>query len=305
MTLVSDKMDDNSLAVTQNIIEGTVQNFMHEVIQTSLQMPVLVYFTAPWCGPCKQFGPTLEKVVNDAEGRLKLVKVNVDAHPQLAQQFRIQSVPMVYIFVNGQPADGFSGAMQESQLKQLLSQFLAATPEEEDAKAMLVAAKELFESGNVEEALRYYHALLEHDKDNVEIITGLALCYITLDDIEQAEALLATVPEASHNNEMFIAAKAKLSLLKSAPGAELTNKFYELLKKNPADHQTRYDLAGALFAAGKAEEAISELLNIISADKVWNDNAARTQLLTIFEALGFENPLAAQGRRKLSAILFK
>ncbi len=287
------------------IVQVTAQNFMHEVIEASLKLPVLVYFTAAWCGPCKQFGPLLEKVVNDAKGRVKLAKVDVDASPQLAQQFRIQSVPMVYIFVSGQPVDAFSGAMPESQLKQLLSQFMVATPEEEDAKATLAKAKELLAEGKAEQALQYYQLVATQDKENVEAVAGLALAHIVLGAIDKAEELLRTVPEKAANNEFVISANARLALAKAAPKLLDTEKLREALAQKPEDHESRYTLANALFSAGQAEEAINELLHIIASNKDWNEGAARKQLLVIFEALGFENPLASQGRRKLSAILFK
>jgi putative thioredoxin len=274
-------------------------------MEASLQIPVLVYFTAPWCGPCKQFGPLLEKVVNDAKGRVKLARVDVDASPQLAQQFRIQSVPMVYIFVSGQPVDAFSGAMPESQLKQLLSQFMAATPEEEDAKATLEKAKELLAQGDSEQALQYYQAVAAQDKENVEALAGLALAHIALGDLEKAEALLRTIPEKAANHETVISANARLALAKSAPKLQDSQKLRQTLAQTPEDHETRYALANALFSGGQPEEAITELLHIVASDKEWNEGAARKQLLVIFEALGFEHSLSAQGRRKLSAILFK
>lgn len=289
----------------QYITEVTVQNFMHEVVQTSLQIPVLVYFTATWCQPCKQFGPLLEKIVTEADGRLRLAKVDIDKNQQLAQQFRIQSVPMVYIFVGGQPADGFSGAMPESQLKQLLSQFMSATPEQEDAKAILSGAAELLNNGNAEQAARIYSAVLETDKENVEALTGLASAYIAMEQLPKAEAVLAMIPESSANHKAVVAVKAKLLLLKSAPDAKLVNKLTEAVAKNPNDHQSRFELASALIASGKPETAIDELLHIIAANKDWNEGEARKKLLTVFESLGFKHPLAVQGRRKLSAILFK
>lgn len=307
MTLISDKPIEHNAApsAAPNIVDVTVQNFMLEVVQASLQVPVLAYFTASWCGPCKQFGPLLEKVVNGANGRVRLAKIDIDKSPQLAQQFRIQSVPMVYIFVNGQPADAFSGPLQESQLKQAIAPFVSATPEEEDAKAILAKAKELLAAGDAEQALQYYQAVALNDKDNVEAITGTASAFVALGKLEMAEKLLTALPENVAGQELVVAAKAKLSLAKNAPSAGKLGELKAELAKSPYDNQIRYDYSNALFAAGKAEEAIAELLCIIAADKNWNDAAARKQILTIFEALGFEHPLAAQGRRRLSAILFK
>lgn len=297
--------EQSAAAPVQNVLEVTTQNFMRDVVQVSLQIPVVVYFTAAWCGPCKQFGPLLEKIVNEAGGRVRLAKVDVDKNPQLAQQFRIQSVPMIYIFVGGQPADGFSGVLPESQIRQLLAQFMQATPEEEDAKAMLANAHALLESGEVEQAARLYHAVLEMEKENVEALAGLASAYIALGQLPEAEKLLLSIPASAANHKAVITANAQLTLAKSAPGAGAIKELRDKLAKDASDHQVRYDLASALFAAHQPEEAINELLHIIGTSKEWNDNAARAKLLMIFEALGFEHPLSAQGRRKLSSILFK
>ncbi len=282
----------------------TVQNFMQEVIHASLQVPVLVYFTAAWCGPCKQYGPTLEKVVNDAQGRLKLARVDIDKNQPLAQQFRIQSVPMVYIFAQGQPLDAFAGALPESQLKQMLAQFLGASPEEEMTQATLENAGKLLAGGDHEMAAEIFKTILVNDPQNIEAIAGLARCFAALGQVDQAIQLLAQIPEDKQSHESVAAAKASVTLAKSAP---VSADFAVLQKKiaaNPLDHQARFDLAGVFAQGGKSEEAIGELLAIIGKEKDWNNGAARAQLLTIFEALGHTHPLTMQGRRRLSSILF-
>jgi putative thioredoxin len=286
------------------IKEVTVQNFMAEVIQASLQLPVLVYFTAAWCGPCKQYGPTLEKVVNDAKGRVKLARVDIDKNPQLAQQFRIQSVPMVYIFFQGQPLDGFAGAMQESQLKQMLAQLPGGTPEAEAAKATLESAAQLLAEGMVDDAEQAYQMVLAEDKNNIEAIAGLAKCFVAQGHLAKAEQLLGQVPEDKQSHESVAAARAAFTLAKSVPQTANEAALRKAVTINPLDHQARYDLAGLLFAGGKQEEAIGELLAVIARNKDWNEGAARKQLLTFFEALGHTHPLTMQGRRKLSSILF-
>jgi putative thioredoxin len=307
MTLASDALASSSPIpeVASYIIDVNAQNFMQEVVETSLQIPVLVYFTAPWSGPCKLFGPLLEKVVTDAKGRLKLAKVDVDKEPEIAQQFRIQSVPMVYVFVGGQPADGFSGALQEDQLRKLLSQFITATPEEEMIQAALVDAALLLASGDAQGAAKHYQTILQINKENVDALAGLASCLIILGDATHAEALLNSIPEDKLNNEGVIAAKAALSLAQAALNSAGTDALQAKLASNPDDHEARFELAVALFASGKQEAAIDALLTIISKEKDWNEGSARKQLLTIFEALGFSHPLAQSGRRKLSAILFR
>jgi len=302
MTLQASSMPGS--APSAYVKEVTVQNFMQEVIQASLQIPVLVYFTASWCGPCKQFGPMLEKVVNEAKGQLKLARVDIDKNPQLAQQFRVQSVPMVYIFVQGQPLDGFAGALPESQLKQMLAQFLAADPEETAVGATLETAAQLLVEGNADDAEQAYKAILAADENNIEAITGLARCFIAQGHLPKAEQLLSEQPEDKQNHESVASAKAALKLAQSAPVAANEAQLRKAIAVNPQDHQARYDLAGTLFAAGKQEEAMGELLAIIAKNRDWNESAARAQLLTFFEALGNAHPLTMQGRRKLSSILF-
>jgi putative thioredoxin len=286
------------------IKEITAQNFMHEVVQGSLEVPVLVYFTAAWCGPCKQYGPTLEKVVDEAKGRVKLARVDVDKNPEIAQQFRIQSVPMLYIFLQGQPLDGFAGAMQESQLKQLLEQFIQPGPEAEAAKATLEMAAGLFAQGQVQEAAHAYQAVLTEDGQNVEAMAGVIQCFIALGHLEDAEQFLTQVPQEKQNHEAIVSAKAALDLAKSLPKAADEAKLRKAIAADPKNFQARYDLASALFASQKQEEAIGELLAIIAKNKDWNEGAARAQLLKFFEALGHTHPLTMQGRRKLSSILF-
>jgi putative thioredoxin len=283
----------------------SVQNFMQEVIQASLQLPVLVYFTAPWCGPCKQYGPLLEKVVNAAKGKVKLARIDIDKNPQLAQQFRIQSVPMVYIFLQGQPLDGFAGAMPESQLKQLIEQVAGpAGPADDRVKQTLESAAELLAQGEIEGAKEAYLAILAEEKDNVEALAGLAKCLTLEGSFEQAEKVLADVPQDRQSAEAIVAAKAALALAKSAPKAANLGALEKAVAANPLDHQARFDLAIALFASGKQEEAVNALLAILARNKNWNEGAAKAQLLTFFEALGFASPIAAQGRRRLSSILF-
>ena len=295
----------NATAVS-TVPEATVQNFMQEVIQASLQLPVLVYFTAAWCGPCKQFGPLLEKVVAGSKGKVKLVRVDIDKSPQLAQQFRIQSVPMVYVFAQGQPLDAFSGALSESQLKQMITQLSGAMPSPEDD--MVVATMEsglaLLGEGNFAEAENAFKAILSEDTDNVEAVAGLARALIGSDQLEQAEQLLGGVAEDKRSAESVLAARAALQLAKSAPKAANLEALQKAASAEPVDHQAKLDYAIAAFASMRQAEAVEALLESIAKDKAWNDGAARTQLLTFFEALGFTHPLAQQGRRRLSSILF-
>lgn len=277
---------------------------MQEVIQASLSVPVLAYFTAPWCNPCKQFGPLLEKIVHQAKGRLRLARIDVDKNPGLAQQFRIQSVPMVYIFVNGQPADAFAGAMTESELKQLLSPFLSTTPEEQDVAVMLTNAATLLADSDFTGAAGIYGLIVQKDPENSEAVAGLAKCHIRLGDITDAEALLATISPAQTRNEHILAAQAMLAIAKSATDSLDIKALKTRLDQDKQDHETRLQLATLLFMDSHYEEAVNELLYIIASDKNWREGAARQKLLEFFEALGIENPVCRQGRRKLSHILF-
>jgi putative thioredoxin len=284
--------------------EVTVQNFMTEVVQPSLQTPVLVYFTAPWCGPCKQFGPTLEKVVNEANGRFRLAKVDIDKSPQLAQQFRIQSVPMVYIFVQGQPIDGFAGAMPESQLKQLLAQFGEAAVPDASVQEMLDTAEHMLAEGDAQAAAQAFGAVLAAEEANTQALSGLVKCYLALGELEQAQSLLAQVPEALQSHESIVAVKTALALAQAAPKTATIAALQKAVAADEKNDQARYDLASALFVASRQEEAIDALLAIIRRNKDWNEGEAKAQLLRFFEALGHTHPLTMQGRRKLSTILF-
>ena len=287
----------------QFISEIDSKNFMSDVIQASLSVPVLAYFTASWCAPCKQFGPLLEKIVNAAAGRVRLARIDVEKNPALAQQFRVQSVPMVYIFANGQPVDAFAGAMPEGELKQLLAPLMAATPEEEELSISLENADALYLEGNFSHAAGFYQAVLQQEPENIPAITGLTKCAIALQDLEQAEALLALVAEVNSTNEMVTGAKAMLMIAKSAGTAD-TAMLQAQLANNPDDHAARLNLASYLFMHHQEAQAVEELLFIVAKDKNWQEGRARLKLLELFEALGMENAVAKQGRRKLSAILF-
>lgn len=293
-----------SSTITSTVTEVSAQNFMQEVMQASLQMPVLLYFTASWCGPCKQFGPVLEKVVAETKGKVKLAKVDVDKNPQIAQQFRIQSVPMVYILLQGQPLDAFAGAVPESQLKQMIARLLSTTPQGREVMHSLEEGRKLLHDGKPQEALQHFEVLLQEDERNSDAIAGAASAYIALGELNKAEALLATVPDALQNHEVIISAKTALKLARNAPSRNALIELTARLAKNENDHQARCELAAALFASGEQEAAIAELLYIITKDKNWNEGEARTQLLAFFEVLGHTHPLTMQGRRKLSTILF-
>jgi putative thioredoxin len=290
-------------AAADVVKDTTTQTFMKDVIEESKRQPVLVDFWAPWCGPCKQLTPVLEKAVKAAKGKVKLAKMNIDEHPAIPGQMGIQSIPAVIAFVNGQPADGFMGALPESQVVQFLERLTKGKigGEEQD---LLKAADQALADGDAATAASIYAQLLQEDGANVHALAGLARCYVETGALEQAKQTLAMVPESKRNEAPVAAARAALEVAEQAkslgPFAELEQK----VLANPLDHQARFDLAIALNAQGKREEAAQQLLEIIKRDRKWNDDGARKQLVQFFEAWGFADPSAVEGRKKLSSLLF-
>ncbi|AXK82469.1 thioredoxin [Pseudolabrys taiwanensis] len=281
----------------------TTQSFMKDVIEESRRQPVLVDFWAPWCGPCKQLTPVLEKAVKAAKGKVKLTKMNIDEHPAIPGQMGIQSIPAVIAFVNGQPADGFMGALPESQVVQFLERLTKGKIGNEEADLLKAADAALVE-GNPAAAADIYAQLLAEDSNNVHALAGLARCYVETGALEQAKQTLAMVPEAKRSEASVAAARAALEVAEQAqslgPFAELEAK----VLADPSDHQARFDLAVALNAKGERAEAANHLLEIIKRDRKWNDDGARKQLVQFFEAWGFADPAAVEGRKRLSSILF-
>ena len=288
--------------------DSNTRAFMADVIEASRHVPVLVDFWAPWCGPCKQLGPALEKLVNAEGGKIRMVKINVDENQELAGQMRIQSIPAVFAFVNGQPVDGFMGALPESQLKQFIARLLAAGPggaaQADELKAMLEAAAEAAKAGDLGMAAELYATVLNADRENVEAIAGLAMARLHLGDAAGAKATLAVCPPAKQNDPRMAQVRAALELAAKPADTDTLFKLAEAVALNPADHQSRLDLAIALNQAGKREEAIEHLITIVKKERAWNDEAARKQLVQFFEAWGPKDEMTLLGRRKLSAVLF-
>ncbi len=283
--------------------EVTTQSFMKDVIEESKNQPVLVDFWAPWCGPCKQLAPVLEKAVKAAKGKVKLTKMNIDEHPAIPGQMGIQSIPAVIAFSNGQPVDGFMGALPESQVLQFLERLTKDKVVPED-KNLLEAADAALVEGNAAEAAEIYAQILAGDAGNVHALAGLARCYVESGALEQAKQTLALVPEAKQNEAPVAAARAALEVAEQAQSIGPLAELEEKVLANPGDHQARFDLAIALNANGKREEAAQQLLDIIKRDRKWNDDGARKQLVQFFEAWGFDDPAAVEGRKRLSSILF-
>jgi putative thioredoxin len=290
-------------AAADVVKETTTQGFMKDVIEESKRQPVLVDFWAPWCGPCKQLTPILEKTVTAAKGKVKLVKMNIDDHPAIPGQMGIQSIPAVIAFSNGQPVDGFMGALPESQVVAFLERLTKGKISGED-QDLLKTADEALAGGDPATAADIYAQLLAEDSGNIPALAGLARCYVETGNIEQAKKTLAMVPETKANDAAVTAARAAIELAEKAKSVGPIDELQAKVTTDPLDHQARFDLATALNAAGRREEAANNLLEIIRRDRKWNDDGARKQLVQFFEAWGFADPAAVEGRKRLSSILF-
>jgi putative thioredoxin len=282
--------------------DATDQSFRADVLEESLKQPVLVDFWAPWCGPCRTLGPMIERAVAAAGGRVKLVKINIDENPQFARQLRVQSIPAVFAFDKGQPVDGFMGALPESQIKQFIDRIAGEPAPAADVAELIAQAEESMALGDIGGAAQGYAEAVQMDPENVKAIAGLARCYLAGGEPEQARQVLAMVPKDKAGDPAVAAVEAALSLAEDGGGDVAALR--KALQADPADHQARFDLAGALAAQGDLQEAVDHLLDIVEADREWNDQAARKQALKIFEAAGLGSDLSKNGRRRLSTILF-
>lgn len=294
-------LGEPTAAAADLIKDGSDADFAADVIAESRRQPVIVDFWATWCGPCRQLGPALEKAVREAKGKVKLVKIDVDKNPGVAGQLRVQSIPTVYAFVDGRPADGFMGAVPESELKKFIDRLTGGVAPS-DVEQLLVLAKESLEVGDAGGAAQAFAQVLQLDPANAKAIAGLARLYLDGGDREQAERILAMAPADSADPDLA-SVRAALELASGSDGADASDA-ERRLAADPSDHVARFDVAVALAGRGRMDEAVDHLLTIVEADRDWNEQAARRQLIKIFEAAGPASEIAKQGRRKLSAILF-
>ena len=289
------------------IKDTTEATFMADVVEASQTVPVIVDFWAPWCGPCKTLGPMLEDAVRAAKGAVKMVKINVDEAQQIAGQLQIQSIPTVYAFFKGQPVDGFQGALPQSEIKAFIDRVIKAgggeTPGEELSEAV-AAADDMLAEGAAQDALDTFTAILGEDPNHAGAYGGMVRAYIALDQLDEAEAHLNGAPIEISKAPELEAAHAQLQLARQAADAGPVAELQAAVDANPDDMQARFDLAQALQAHGDTQAAVDQLLTLFGKDREWNDGAAKTQLFTIFDALKVNDPIALNGRRKLSSMIF-
>jgi putative thioredoxin len=285
------------------IKETTTQTFVKDVIEESRRQPVLIDFWAPWCGPCRQLTPVLEKAVRAAKGKVKLVKMNIDEHPAIPGQMGIQSIPAVIAFVNGKPADGFLGALPEGQAIAFLERLTKQEIGGED-KELLKEADAALAAGNAAGAAAIYAEILAETPDHVAALAGLTLSYLETGEIEQAKLTLAQVPEAKRNEAPVAAARAALEVAEQAASLGPIGELEKKVAADPLDHQARFDLAVALNGHNRRQEALDHLMAIVRRDRKWNEDGARKQLVQFFDAWGPTDEATIEGRKKLSSILF-
>ena len=292
--------------------DSTDRAFKADVIDASLEAPVLVDFWAPWCGPCRSLSPNIEKVVKEKAGKIRLVKINIDENPSIAGQLGVQSIPAVFAFAGGRPVDAFLGNIPESEIRKFADKVInAAGPGqppagslEEQIKEALAAAKQALGATDLNAAAQIYGMVLQHQPENAEGIIGMARVYLAAGETEQAQTVLDTLKEPQPKNEDYVSLVAALKLASEAAELSAIADLEQKVERDPDDHQSRYELAIALNAEGKRTEAAEQLAALIRRDRTWNEDAARKKLLEFFEAWGFKDPATIRGRRLLSALLF-
>jgi putative thioredoxin len=283
--------------------DTTTADFRQDVLTESMNQPVLVDFWAPWCGPCKQLTPVIEKAVRAAGGKVKLVKMNIDEHPQIAGQLGVQSIPAVFAFQRGQPVDGFMGALPESQIKAFIERLVGPLGPSA-VEEILAEAEQVAAAGDLAGAAELYAAVLSQDPENAAALAALVKLHVDAGDIEGAKRFLSMVPQAKENDPAIAGARAAVELAEQAGSLGDTAELQRKVEADPLDHQARFDLAVALNGRGRRGEAVDHLLEIVRRDRNWNDDGARKQLVQFFEAWGPMDEMTIAGRRRLSSLLF-
>ena len=288
------------------IKEVSEATFMQDVVEASKEKPVIVDFWAPWCGPCKTLGPQLEEAVNSANGAVTMAKVNVDENQMIAGQMQVQSIPTVFAFVDGQPVDGFQGAVSASEIKAFVDRVVAANGGEAESglDSAVASAEQMLEEGDLEAAIETFSAILQEDSNNLKSFIGLIKAHLALGELDQAEAILNGMPSEISQNPEVESLHAQIELAKQALDAGPINELTQLVDQNSDDHESRFRLAQALHGAGQVEDAVNHLLELFKRDREWNDGAAKSQLFVIFEALEPNDAIVLNGRRKLSSLIF-
>ncbi|TPE49420.1 thioredoxin [Amaricoccus solimangrovi] len=298
-------MELKPAAQTDTLIkDGDEAGFMADVVDASMEVPVIVDFWAPWCGPCKSLGPTLEKAVTEAKGKVRLVKIDVDQNPRIAAQLRVQSIPAVFAFYKGQPIDGFMGAQSPAQIKDFIARLIEGSGGNAGLEEALAMAEEMLDEGAVADAAQTFAAILAEDEGNAAALGGLARAHLALGEVEKAAAILDLAPKEKLNDPAILAARAQIELAGTGADAGEVARLGAEVERDPANHQARFDLADALIAKGDAEEAIAQLLELFRRDREWNDGAAKARLFTLFDSLGPKHPAVLKGRRGLSSMIF-
>ena len=298
----------NGAATGAHVIEGTQNSFQKDVIDASRQVPVLVDFWAPWCGPCRTLGPAIERVVASHNGKVRLVKINVDENQALAGQLQIQSIPTVYAFAGGQPVDGFMGALPESEIRRFVDKVLQAAPASsgnvDEIGLALASARQALAAGDMGRSAEIYATILEHQNDNADALIGLATVYDRSGQLDQVKAVLAQVPQEARSRDDYAALARTVALAEEAEALGPMEELEQKLGANPDDHQARFDLALALNARGMRVEAAEMLVALMRRDREWNEDGARKKLIELFEVWGPKDPATLKGRRLLSSVLF-
>ena len=299
--------EDVSMNKNSVIIEVITENFMTDVIEQSKETPVIVDFWAPWCEPCKQLTPIIEKIIKEKNGKVILAKMNIDESPEVAQQLKIQSIPAVMAFNDGQPIDGFIGVQSEKSIIEFVNK-ISSLKNSSTIDENILAGKKYMDENDIETAALVFSEILKIEPDNISAKSLLARCLIKTDQLDDAEKIIDSLPVDAENNQDYISARSELEIFKNAKNNPISDKEEEELRNNiykePENYQLKLDLSKILIAKGENEEAINQLLEIIEVNPKWNDGEARKQLIEIFNILGNENILVTEGRKKLSSMLF-